>query len=70
MGEKIKTLDKGKLHGKIIEIELNHPTSHRGEQQIHIQNNKYRFELNKSEFIRLALTILVAEKNLKKLKNL
>ena len=68
MGEKIKTLTKGKLLDKEFEIELNHPTVIGNEQQIHIQSNKFRFELEKSDYIKLAFSILVAEKNLKNLK--
>lgn len=68
MGEKIKTLTKGRLLDKEFEIELNHPTVIGKEQQIHIQSNKFRFELEKSDYIKLAFSILVAEKNLKNLK--
>jgi hypothetical protein len=37
MGEKIKTLSKGKIFNKEFEIELNHPPSSGLDQQIHIQ---------------------------------
>ena len=70
MGEKIKILSKGKLLNREFEIELNYPTVTGGEQQIHLQSDKYRFELDKSDFISLAFSVLVAEKNLKNLKKL
>ena len=70
MGEKIKTLAKGTILGQEIEIELNHPPSERVDQQIHIQSNKFRFEIDKKDYIKYALSVLVAEKNLKNLKDI
>jgi hypothetical protein len=70
MGEKIKTLSKGVLLNEEFEIELNHPPSSGQDQQIHIQSNKLRFEIDKKDYLKYALSILVAEKNLKNLKNL
>ena len=70
MGEKIKTLSKGKLLNTDFEIELNHPPSSEQDQQIHIQSDKFRFEMDKKDYIRYALSILVAEKSLKKLKGI
>ena len=70
MGEKIKTLSKGKLLNADFEIELNHPSSSGQDQQIHIQSDKFRFEMDKKDYIKYALSVLVAEKNLKSLKGL
>lgn len=70
MGEKIKTLSQGELLERNFEIELNHPTVIGREEQIHIQSDKFRFELDKSDYIKLAFSVLVAEKNLKKLKKM
>lgn len=70
MGEKIKTLSKGKLLNIEFEIELNHPPSSGLDEQIHIQSGKFRLEIGKNEYLKYALSILVAEKNLKILKNL
>ena len=70
MGEKIKTLAKGKILNHKIEIELNHPLQKGQDQQIHIQANNYRFEMDKKEFIKYALSILIAEKNLKNMKGI
>ena len=68
MGEKIKTLASGKILKTEFEIELNHPLSIGKDQQIHIQSDKFRFEIDKKDYIRYALTILVADKNLQNLK--
>ncbi len=70
MGEKIKTLSTGKLLNVDFEIELNHPPSIGQDEQIHIQPNKFRFEVDKKDYLRYALSILVAEKNLKNLKDM
>ncbi len=70
MGEIIKTLSKGKIQNTNFEIELNHPPSKGQDQHIHIQSDKFRFEIDKKDYIKLALSVLVAEKNLKKIKNI
>ncbi len=70
MGEKIKLLSKGKLLNTHFEIELNHPPSSGKDQQIHIQSDKFRFEMDKKDYMKYALSILAAEKNLKNLKGL
>jgi len=70
MGEKIKTLAKGKILNVSFEIELNRPIIKNQDEQIHIQSDKFRFEIDKKDYIKYALTILVAEKNLKKLKGI
>ena len=70
MGEKIKTLSKGKLLNSDFEIELNHPPLSGQDEQIHVQSDKFRFEMDKKDYLKYALAILVAEKNLKNLKRL
>lgn len=70
MGEKIKTLSRGKLLNTDFEIELNHPPSSGKDEQIHIQSDKFRFEMDKKDYLKYALSVLVAEKNLKNLKGL
>lgn len=70
MGEKIKTLAKNKIVGVNFEIELNHPPNKGLDQQIHIQSESFRFELDKKDFVKYALSILVAGKNLKSLKGI
>jgi hypothetical protein len=70
MGEKIKTLSRGKLLNSDFEIELNHPPLSGQDEQIHIQSDKFRFEMDKKDYLKYALAILVAEKNLKNLKRL
>jgi hypothetical protein len=70
MGEKIKILAKGKLFGSNIEIELNRPPSRGCDEQIHLQSENLRFEIDKKDYIQYALTILFAEENLRQLKKL
>lgn len=70
MGEKIKILAKGKLLGSDIEIELNRPPSQGCDEQIHLQSDNLRFEIDKKDYIQYALAILFAEKNLRRLKKL
>ncbi|ACM93703.1 hypothetical protein NAMH_1664 [Nautilia profundicola AmH] len=70
MGEKIKTLSKGKILAKEFEIELNHPPRAGLDEQIHIQSEKFRFEIYKKDYLKYALSVLTAEKNLKNLKGI
>tara|TARA_B110000858_G_scaffold158464_1_gene181631 strand:+ start:230 stop:445 length:216 start_codon:yes stop_codon:yes gene_type:complete len=70
MGEKIKILSKGKILNSNFEIELNHPITNEQDKQIHIQSDKFRLEMDKKDYIKYALSILVAAKNLKILKGL
>ena len=70
MGEKIKTISKGKILNNNFEIELNEPTISGQEEQIHIQSDKFRVEMDKKDFVKYSLSILLAEKNLKILKKL
>jgi len=70
MGEKIKILAIGKIQNIDFEIELNHPPSKGFDEQIHIQSKKFRFEIDRKEYLKYALSILVAEKNLKNLKKI
>jgi len=70
MGEIIKKLAEGKLLDSHIEIELNHPPASGQDQQIHIQSEKFRFEMDKKDFLKFAASILVAAKNLKHSKGI
>ena len=70
MGEKIKTISKGKILNNNFEIELNEPTILGQDEQIHIQSDKFRVEMDKKDFVKYSLSILLAEKNLKILKKL
>lgn len=70
MGEKIKTIATGKILKSEFEIELNHPPSSGLDEQIHIQSENFRLEMDKKDFIKYGLSVLVAEKNLKILKEI
>jgi len=70
MGEKIKTIARGKVFGSDIEVELNSSVTGQGDLQVHIQSDTFRFELDQSEFVKYGLTVLNAERNLKSLKGI
>ncbi len=70
MGEIIKILSKGKILNTYFEIELNYPPAANQDYQIHIQSENFRLELDKKDFTKYALSILVAERNLKNLKHI
>jgi hypothetical protein len=70
MGEKIDTIAQGKILDNRVEIELNGSVTGNGDLQVHIQSDKFRFELDRSDFIKYGLTVLHAEKNLKALKGI
>lgn len=70
MGEKIQTLAKLNIQNTSVEIEHNEPNSSPGEEQIHIEWNKHRLEMSKKEFIKYGLAVLIADKNLKNIKNI
>jgi hypothetical protein len=70
MGEKIEVLSKGKILNSIFEIELNHPVVRGQDNQIHVQSNDVRLEIDEKDFLKYAFSILVAEKNLKNMKKI
>ncbi len=70
MGEKIKTLSKGVILKTNFEVELNHPVSFNQDQQIHIQSDNFRFEIDKSDYIKYALSVMLALRNFKNLKKI
>lgn len=70
MGEKIRTIATGKILESEFEIELNHPTLKGLDQHIHIQSDKFRIEMEKKDFIKYGLSVLVAERNLKTIKEI
>jgi hypothetical protein len=70
LGEKIKILSKGKIFGTDFEVELNHPLSKGSKQQVHFQSHRFRVELNRDDYLKYALSVLIAEKKLKSLKKI
>jgi len=70
MGERIKTLAKRNFLDSSIEVELNHPLLQGRDEQIHLQSRSFRLEMDKKDYIKCALTILLAEENLRLLKKL
>jgi len=70
MGEKTQDLAEFNLWGKRILVEVNHPVFEGGADIIHIQTDTMRLECSYGDFFSLASAILVAEKNLKIIKDL
>ena len=70
MGEKIRTLSRGKIHGVDFEVELNKAHAAHMPRDIHIQSNEFRYNLDEREYLHLALTVLNAKKKLEKLKGI
>jgi len=70
MGEIIKILSRGTVLGTDGEIELNHPPVQGQDRQIHLQFGKIRLEMGEKDYVKYALSVLVAEKNLKAVKKL
>ena len=70
MGEKIKKLGEIQIHGKLYDVELNEPHVATKPNQVHIQSDDFRFEINELDFYRMGLLIKIAEKKLKKIKSI
>ncbi|MCF7870100.1 MAG: hypothetical protein K9M01_03170 [Candidatus Omnitrophica bacterium] len=70
MGEKIKILSKGKILNEEFEVELNHPLSKGTSQQIHLQSQKFRVELDRKDYLKYGLSVLAAAKKIKMLKRI
>jgi len=70
MGEIIKVLSEGVVSGINIEIELNSPTNVRTKEQVHIQAESQRLEIDVGDFEKYASILLLAEKNLKAQKGI
>jgi hypothetical protein len=70
LGEKIKSLGHIVVGGLGFEVELNYPPTPGLQQQIHIQSESFRIELDEDEFVRLVCAIRLAKEKLKRLKQL
>ncbi len=63
MGEVIKKVGTIRFAEEVFDVELNSPFTEGGEQLIHIQNKKVRFECNRSDFVKMATLVLRAKEN-------
>lgn len=68
MGEKIKDITQIQLGGGVFMLELNEPLGIGRERQIHIQNQKFRFECPESDMLAMLCNIIKAKKELNKIK--
>lgn len=62
MGEKIRVLGKICVTNQVFDVELNKPPANGMDYAIHIQNDKFRFELEMRDFLKMAGAILESEK--------
>lgn len=69
MGEIIEKVGQLEIAGNVFDIELNAPFDSGGEQNIHIQNERFRFECTKTEFMQIATLIVRAKENFDSYKN-
>lgn len=70
MGEKIQSLGQVKLQGQGLEVELNAPPSPGMSRQIHVQSDKFRFEVDEDEFIQLCVAVNLAAEKLRHSKGI
>lgn len=68
MGEIKDILAQGAFAGGEIKIELNHPVTPNEKEKIHIQTNKFRYELSKQEFRLISSAFLSARGNIQTYK--
>ncbi len=70
MGEVLKILKETKIGDTKILIEQNAPLTRQGARVIHLQNEKFRFEMPESEFLKLAAALAYARNNFDFMKGL
>ena len=68
MGEKIKTLSKGEIFGRMVEIELNKPNHPSQARDIHIQSDHFRLQMDEKDYVKMAVTLLSGKMRLIKMK--
>lgn len=68
MGEVIRKLNELQIGAERFDIELNNSTSTEGEREIHIQNPSFRLAVPESEFLQMCAAVLLAEKQLERIK--
>lgn len=64
MGEKIKDLRKINLGNNQLVLELNEGTHKNGKYDIHLQNHRFRLNVDEKDFIRIASCIMYAKENI------
>lgn len=62
MGEKIRVLGHMYIGDEALDIELNKPPAAGLDYAIHIQNDKFRFDLAMRDFLKMAGAVLESEK--------
>lgn len=69
MGEIIKKIGELEIAGKVFDVELNAPFEPGEELSIHVQNERFRFECTRTEFLQFATLIMRAKENFDYYKN-
>lgn len=68
MGELIRKVSDIKIGNETFAIELNECTNDTGYKDVHIQNDKFRLNVPQNEFMQMAACVLLAQKQLKLIK--
>ena len=68
MGELIRKVSELKIGNETFAVELNEYTNDTGYKDIHIQNDKFRLNVPQNEFMQMAACVLLAQKQLKLIK--
>lgn len=69
MGEIIEKLGQLEIGDKIFDVELNASFEPGEELSIHVQNERFRFECTRTEFLQFATLIMRAKENFNHYKN-
>lgn len=70
MGELIKVVGDIRVKKSKLKIEINGPSGSGGSEEIHLQNEFFRYSLPKEKFLKFAFGILEAERQYRWLKGL
>lgn len=70
MGELIKTVGEIGVKNVNLHIEVNEPSGSGNSEEIHLQNEIFRYSLPKEKFLKFAFGILEAERQFRWLKGL
>ena len=68
MGEKIKTVGILNIKSNNYEVEINEPETEGNGFVIHIQGNEFRMDFSEREFYQLAASVMLAKRQLLRIK--
>ena len=70
MGEKIRDIGELEVKGMIFKVEINEPIDKINGGLVHIQNSSFRMELSQRDFYEMAAAIMLAKKQLMRIKRM